>query len=186
MEETRTRMLEAALDQFSAHGYAGVGTKAIAQAAGVNEVTLFRSFGSKRELYVEVFRTYAVKPSELKVPTDFRGRLDDEILDLGHLLASFFLRNDKVVRMSLKDLHNFPEILETLRSSPGIIQVPLAAWFIKVGEVLPLASSPESLATTFLTVITGTTIHLSHLGGEDEVMAFVRDFCPIFSRGMLS
>ncbi len=185
MEETRTRMLEAALDLFSTHGYAGVGTKAIAQAAGVNEVTLFRSFGSKRELYVEVFRTFAVKPEEIGLPEEFGGRLDAEILDLGYLLASFFLRNDKVVRMSLKDLDSFPEILEKLRSSPGVIQAPLAAWFVKVGEVLPLSASPQSLAATFLSALTGTTIHLSHLGGEDEVMAFVRSFCPVFSRGML-
>lgn len=185
MEETRTRMLEAALDQFSTHGYAGVGTKAIAQAAGVNEVTLFRSFGSKRELYVEVFRTYAVKPAELGLPGEFGGHLEAEILDLGYLLASFFLRNDKVVRMSLKDLDSFPEILEALRSSPGLIQAPLAAWFVKVGEVLPLSAGPHTLAATFLSALTGTTIHLSHLAGEDEVMAFVRNFCPVFSRGML-
>lgn len=185
MEETRTRMLEAALDLFSAHGYAGVGTKAIAQAAGLNEVTLFRSFGSKRELYIEVFQTYAVKPEEVGLPEVFGGRLDDEILDLGYLLASFFLRNDKVVRMSLKDLDNFPEIVEALRSSPRIIEPTLAAWFVKVSEVLPLSSSPQVLARTFLSAITWPTIQLSHLGGEEEAMDFVRNFCPVFSRGML-
>jgi AcrR family transcriptional regulator len=177
-------MLEAALDLFSAHGYAGVCTKAIAQAAGVNEVTLFRSFGSKRELYIEVFRTYAVRPEELGLPKEFGGNLDEEILDLGYLLAAFFLRNDKIVRLSFKDLENFPEILVQLRSGPAIIGAGLAAWFGRVGEGLALAASPQDLASTFLNAITGTTIHLSRIADEEAVMAFVRSFCPVFSRGM--
>ena len=185
MEETRTHILEAALDLFSTHGYAGVGTKAIAAAAGVNEVTLFRCFGSKRQLYVEVFHAYAVKPAELRLPKDFGGRLDEEVLDLGYLLASFFLRNDKIVRMSFKDLEDFPEILDLLRSSPIELAEALAEWFQRVGQALSLSASPEVLASTFLSAITGATIHLSHLAGEEEVMAFVRNFCALFSRGML-
>jgi AcrR family transcriptional regulator len=46
-DETRTRILQAAAEQYAQHGYHGCTTRAVATAAGVNEVTVFRLFGSK-------------------------------------------------------------------------------------------------------------------------------------------
>ncbi len=45
--DTGERILDAAAELFAIHGYAGTTTRAIAEAAGVNEVTLFRRFESK-------------------------------------------------------------------------------------------------------------------------------------------
>jgi len=47
---THDRMLDAALQVFIEHGFKGSTTRVIAQVAGVNEVTLFRHFGSKEVL----------------------------------------------------------------------------------------------------------------------------------------
>jgi AcrR family transcriptional regulator len=44
------QILQAALRVIAEAGYAGATTKEIAKAAGVSEVTLFRRFGSKKEL----------------------------------------------------------------------------------------------------------------------------------------
>jgi AcrR family transcriptional regulator len=46
-DETRARILHAAAEQYAQHGYHGCTTRAVATAAGVNEVTVFRLFGSK-------------------------------------------------------------------------------------------------------------------------------------------
>ena len=46
-QETRSRILAAAAELFGERGYVGTTTSAIADAAGVNEVTLFRHFESK-------------------------------------------------------------------------------------------------------------------------------------------
>jgi len=48
--DTHRRILAAAADEFTEKGYASATTRGIASRAGVNEVTLFRHFGSKREL----------------------------------------------------------------------------------------------------------------------------------------
>jgi len=45
--DTAERILDAAAELFAIHGYAGTTTRAIAEAAGVNEVTLFRRFENK-------------------------------------------------------------------------------------------------------------------------------------------
>ncbi|UCE45164.1 MAG: TetR/AcrR family transcriptional regulator [Methanobacteriota archaeon] len=51
---TRTRILNAGLGMFAKKGFAGATTREISASAGVNEVTLFRYFGSKAELYAAV------------------------------------------------------------------------------------------------------------------------------------
>lgn len=48
---TRQKLCEAAIDLFSQEGYDGVTTKKIAEVAGVSEMTLFRHFGSKTNLF---------------------------------------------------------------------------------------------------------------------------------------
>jgi AcrR family transcriptional regulator len=47
---SRERILEAAARVYSKHGFRGATTRLIAAEAGVNEVTLFRTFGSKGAL----------------------------------------------------------------------------------------------------------------------------------------
>jgi len=50
----RERILEAALDLFSKNGFYATTTRKIAQEADVNEVTLFRHFNSKMDLFQEI------------------------------------------------------------------------------------------------------------------------------------
>ncbi len=45
-----TRIFTATMDRLMAHGYDGATTREIAAAAGINEVTLFRRYGSKAGL----------------------------------------------------------------------------------------------------------------------------------------
>src|SRR5579862_2089136 len=49
--ETRARILDAALTEFSAYGLAGARTDRIATAAGVNKALLYYYFESKENLY---------------------------------------------------------------------------------------------------------------------------------------
>ncbi|MGC9222884.1 MAG: TetR/AcrR family transcriptional regulator [Terracidiphilus sp.] len=49
--ETRSRILEAALTEFAAHGLAGARTEQIAAAAQVNKALLYYYFESKEKLY---------------------------------------------------------------------------------------------------------------------------------------
>src|SRR3712207_3819909 len=48
--DSRERILEAAARVYAQYGFRGATTRLIAQEAGVNEVTLFRLFGSKAQL----------------------------------------------------------------------------------------------------------------------------------------
>jgi AcrR family transcriptional regulator len=52
--DSRDRILEAAARVYAQYGFRGATTRLIAQEAGVNEVTLFRLFGSKAQLFDEL------------------------------------------------------------------------------------------------------------------------------------
>jgi TetR/AcrR family transcriptional regulator len=56
LNRTRERILAAGLAEFSAHGFAGARTDAIAQRGGVNERMIFYCFKTKEGLYREVMR----------------------------------------------------------------------------------------------------------------------------------
>lgn len=57
---TRQRLIYTALELFAAQGVTATTTKQIAESAGVNEVTLFRHFGSKHGLLLAVIEDAAV------------------------------------------------------------------------------------------------------------------------------
>lgn len=54
--EIKNRILAAAARVYSQYGFRGATTRLIATEAGVNEVTLFRTFGSKAELLQEMLQ----------------------------------------------------------------------------------------------------------------------------------
>src|SRR6185437_26929 len=62
--ETRTRILDAALREFSAKGLAGARTEQIASAAGVNKALLYYHFESKEKLYLAALDMVSLRVRE--------------------------------------------------------------------------------------------------------------------------
>lgn len=75
---TRARIVQAALDLFSEHGFDAATTAAIAKRAGVTEKTLFRHFGNKKKLFaktvypaiLELLRPIAFESLRAVIQTD--------------------------------------------------------------------------------------------------------------------
>jgi TetR/AcrR family transcriptional regulator len=58
-DQTRARILDAALREFSAHGLAGARTEQIAEAAGVNKALIYYYFNGKNALYTAALEAVA-------------------------------------------------------------------------------------------------------------------------------
>lgn len=54
VDKTKIKIRDAALKLFAEHGYKGATTRSIADEAGFNELTLFRKFKNKENLFNEV------------------------------------------------------------------------------------------------------------------------------------
>jgi AcrR family transcriptional regulator len=67
---SRERILEAAARVYAKHGFKGATTRAIAIEAEVNEVTLFRTFGSKSALLEAVLIRHVTDQPPCSLPAD--------------------------------------------------------------------------------------------------------------------
>jgi AcrR family transcriptional regulator len=131
--DTRTELLNAACDVFSQHGFRGSTTRRIAEAAGVNEVTLFRYFGSKEALIHE-----AIAASS---SSDISGRvlLPETPVDPEHELTEWTaavierLRSkSSIIRKCMSEMEERPEMIPTAVSTPVRATEDLAAYLRKL------------------------------------------------------
>ena len=117
--ETAQRIIQAAARVFSEQGYSGATTRAIAAEAGVNEVTLFRHFGSKKNLMLAVINQRSVMP---EVRTALTGQLTgdyrQDLLRIGtHFLAMTSERRNEIL-MTLFEAQRLPEIRDIIAKVP--------------------------------------------------------------------
>lgn len=68
-EARRAQILAAAAQVFARYGFRGATTRAIAQAAGVAEGTLFRYFPTKRHLLLALFEAFTIRPIQQQLET---------------------------------------------------------------------------------------------------------------------
>ena len=59
-EQTRRRILEAATEEFAAHGIAGARVDRIVAASGASKPMLYAYFGSKEQLFDAVFHSHVI------------------------------------------------------------------------------------------------------------------------------
>lgn len=105
---TRARLIKAALELFSSQGVTETTTKAIAELAQVNEVTLFRQFGSKQGLLLAVIEDSAVF-------TDLGESLSRQLSQTNHIDEA--LKN--YARDRLQALQQIPELLRSVVGEAG-------------------------------------------------------------------
>jgi len=110
--EPRKRLIDAAIAVFGEFGFRGATTRRIADVAGVNEVTIFRLFGSKSALLEE-----AVRQSESATTRHAHGALPDvpgdpqaelEVWAREHWRAMRERRS--VIRKMMSEIEEHPEI----------------------------------------------------------------------------
>lgn len=128
---TEDRILDAALRVFAEMGFRGATTRRIADEAGVNEVTLFRRFGSKEDLLIEAMKRDHVRHPPCALPE----RPNDPLAELtawarehlGRLMQARVL-----IRTSMCELETHPDLCAAAGRGPTRIAQELAAYLDRV------------------------------------------------------
>lgn len=132
-EDTRARLLQAALQLFSERGFAQTSVRAIAEAAGINVAAIAYHFGDKARLYAATFyEPFGRGSDRIPVFSDPALGLEDA---LRHYFAGFLepLKHDDLVTQSLRlhvremlePTHVWPELIERECRAPhrALVQV---------------------------------------------------------------
>lgn len=188
MSSTKEKLLQAALDEFSANGYVAATTRAIADKAGFREVTLFRHFGSKENLLKALLEQKSVMPSSLQLFDNASELTVEKLLfELGHRFYTQLLDREKLVRLLVLEAHSRPEIRDQLGRVPAIIHDQLSRYLadmMREGKVRK--GDPKLLALAFLSLFFSLVIGKDFMdtGGRspEEV---TREFVNVFVSGIM-
>jgi AcrR family transcriptional regulator len=107
----RQRLLDAASLIFARDGLTGATTREIARNAGVNEVTLFRVFGSKDRLLAEVVSKAFPESAQAK-PELGTGNLRQDLLSYAQLYERKLTENLPLVRTLIGEIQHFDKSQE--------------------------------------------------------------------------
>jgi AcrR family transcriptional regulator len=107
-KSTKARLIEAALDLFAERGVTETTTKAVAERAQVNEVTLFRNFGNKYRLLLAVIQDSAVFAKLVHALVEQANAKDN--------VAEFL---QEYAQESLRTLNKAPDLVRSIVGEAG-------------------------------------------------------------------
>lgn len=120
--DVRERILRAALAVFTEVGFRGATTRRIAQEAGVNEITIFRHFGSKDRLLHEAIHRSDLAPAGSMLPENPRDPRE-ELVSWGWEHFSHLLEIRSLLCTCLAEMQEHPEIIPERTPSQDAMQM---------------------------------------------------------------
>ena len=151
------KILQAAVDVISERGYAGATTKQIASRAGINEVTLFRRFGNKKNVMRSVVEREAKRLGDLNIR--YSGDLVADLIQIVEVYQELMQRRGRVMLMLMSEIPRQPDLLE-------------------------IAQVPQAQARRFASILTRYQAE-GQLIQEPPMLALGSLIGPIFSASML-
>lgn len=164
---TSERILDAAAELIAERGYAATTTRAIAERAGVNEVTLFRRFENKLGVLKALGQRFAEASAaraiaDLPDPEDVRGTL---LAIARHEIHGSIASGGVALRLAF-DAKSVPEIAEMMGEGPAHNVEALAAYMEdrqKAGAIRE-DIEPAVLAEAFATLTSSYVMYRMIMG----------------------
>ncbi len=188
-EETRQRIIQGAAQAFAQKGYDGATTRAIAQAAGVNEVTLFRHFGSKKNLFLAMISQRSpLRSVKEALENQLTGDYRQDLLTIGNQYMTTMLQQRKEILMSLCAAEQLPEMREVIAQMPAQLRQVLGECLQRhmvSGSAREI--NPQIAAQAFFGMLFAFAISQGVLEGTPAAQippqAVVEQFVDIFVQG---
>lgn len=189
---TSDKLLSAAIDLMAEKGYHATTTKEIAAAAGVNEVTLFRHFGSKQKLLEAAFDRYHYGDEMTKLFKEkLEGELHPDLLLISRTYHTIMTRNRKMIMIGIREAGSIPGVDEQASRYPQKLKQLLTEYFTAMQQVGKIREdvNPELQALSFMWMNYGAFVTGMSTGGvqpgismdefiEESVLTFVRALTP--------
>ena|SRR5688572_6547589 len=113
----RNEILAAAAEVFAQHGFRGSTTRRIAEAAGVNEITIFRQFGSKEVLLREAMQ-HMTDSAGLATLPEIPSDPERELTEWSESFIKHLRLRSSIIRKTMGEIEERPEMSECASSVP--------------------------------------------------------------------
>ena len=184
--DTHKKIMEVALRLFSEKGYHSTTTKQIADAAGLNEVTIFRHFGSKSNLFHEITEYYVLESQVDDILAGLEGlTVEESVALIANRIYKTCIKNKKLYKIQMKLTEDEKEIVR-LKLSRRVIQV-LEGYFKRQKQEGKIVGNPQLMAVTLVNSLLGAfTIEIlgdgtvTNLPWEEQVEEHARQFTALY------
>jgi AcrR family transcriptional regulator len=188
--KTRQRLLQAAARIFAEKGYSGATTRAIAEAAGLSELTLFRHFGSKKNLFMNVVQHGSALPGmQAALSGEISGDLHHDLQRIGSHFIKSIINRRKAILMTLFEAERVPEIRWATKAIPEQQRQMLASYLeeqIQAGRLQ--MRDPSLMAQAYLGMLFAYAINMAMQDEipltENQLTEIVEFFVDIFLKGV--
>ena len=106
-EDRKNQILETARTVFIEKGYNSATTAGIAKEAGIAEVTLFRYFSSKQELFESIFKPFLNDSMNNKVVLDKTKSIEKQVSELLDKKTEFISQHQGEIKLLLIEHERF-------------------------------------------------------------------------------
>ncbi len=189
LDDTSQKIIDAAMALIRDKGYVATTTKEIARAAGVNECTLFRKFGSKKEIVLEGVNQAGWRADV--TPEIFQNVRWELEADMEMFMRAYMDRmTPDFVNLSIG--LRAPQLYE--ETAPLIMKVPqafLSSFTGYLEKMRRMGKIPEAdfdaLAMTFFSATFGYTFLGASFGEElskVEKEAYIKNTVQVFLKGL--
>jgi AcrR family transcriptional regulator len=184
--DTSKKIMHEALKLFSEQGYYPTTTKQIAEEAGVNELTIFRHFGSKSNLFQVTTEHYVIDSHVDYILNDTEElSFEDSMMLITERIYNLFIQNTKLYKVQMKLADNEKDFIK-LKLSRKLVSV-LEEYFKKLKEEKRIKGEPEIMALTLINSLLGAfTVELlsdntmTKVSWQELVKEHARQFISLY------
>lgn len=153
-DSVKEKIVMSTLKLISEKGYKSTTTRNIAKDAGVNEVTIFRCFRSKKDIVLYALRELEIlKPVNEGILDKCTWDLKEDLLMLAHEYHKNFTEEKAKIMIGLRSPEIFEEVKEYMLRIPKGFKEALIKYFKKMYDKGLLNTDDfELLAFTFLSL----------------------------------
>lgn len=143
--DIRDRIIDAAKKVYAQHGFRGATTRLIAIEAGVNEVTLFRTFGSKAALFEALMQSHVAHSPIPELPDDPVDPEREMTVWCASILTHM-RENRSLIRTSFGEIEDRPEAAVSMCEGPNCAGMILTDYLLRL-QAAGLASADGDIPT---------------------------------------
>lgn len=162
-------ILAAARKLFSQNGFEATTTKEIAIEANVNEVTIFRLFGTKQVLLEKMLDYYVSEPDKTDLNCENGSSLESYLIKIGKYVYEIFKEYNDIFTIELFEMHSIKSKYQISKLPNEIRQIVKQ----QLTESFDFdAIDADEFASTYISSIHGLCINCLYLKTWDPPVNF--------------